>query len=395
MLVQMPEIEENNEQPMVIIEHPSIAEQSSIAILEMPSIVSEQPEVIIEHSAVVIEHRAVVIEQPVAVIEQPVVVFEMAKSKEEDLLAAALNAFSGGSVAAPESEASGSAISSKKEEVCKPKAAPVAEKPKEPSLYEQFGGSENMAAFVDEWMGNVLVMVEDPDQKDMLREKMFQFFKFKLDGSKRYLGRDLAEVHRYMGITDAHFDDACAKMLDSLKKVRIKATTKFKPAIIREFHKRISALRDQICFPPIEEHKVMDSQMFGPPTDNLLASLGAEQGLSILVQTMVAIALEKQMPLFDRMLVDVDPQVFASKYSIFLASCFEKRFEWYYEELVRTKQINGMLLDLRDFDNFLGLMNGACVQQHIGQEAIMALLEIMELNRQKLCLNEQDQQLLQ
>lgn len=66
---------------------------------------------------------------------------------------------------------------------------------------------------------------------DMLKEKMFQFFKYRLGGSKRYIGQSIAEVHSNMNISNALFDTACEKIIKSVKKLKPKLP------VLREFSK--------------------------------------------------------------------------------------------------------------------------------------------------------------
>ena len=117
-------------------------------------------------------------------------------------------------------------------------------------MYEKLGGEEKIRFMVDDLMEGFMGDKElawhhrkfqDPDQMDMLKEKMFQFFKFKLGGSKRYIGISIAEVHADMNISNALFDTACEMILKSVKKI------KPKPPVLREFIKMVQSLRPEIC----------------------------------------------------------------------------------------------------------------------------------------------------
>ena len=79
---------------------------------------------------------------------------------------------------------------------------------------------------------------------ELLKEKLHQLFKFKLGGSKFYIGRDMAEVHKNLGITDDVFDKACEVFTKSVKKVKPNIK------VMKEFIKRISGMRHEIVFPP-------------------------------------------------------------------------------------------------------------------------------------------------
>lgn len=85
----------------------------------------------------------------------------------------------------------------------------------EKTLLEEFGGEQKLRTFVTEMISGFMgcpelreahSKFEDETQMALFQEKMFQFFKFKMGGSKRYLGVSIEEVHRNMGITDELFD---------------------------------------------------------------------------------------------------------------------------------------------------------------------------------------------
>ena len=80
-------------------------------------------------------------------------------------------------------------------------------------------------------------IAEDSDAFELLKYKMFQYFKFMTNGTKRYIGKPLDEVHRHMGISEALFDKSKDKVLASMKKMRPRAP------VLREFMKRIEDLR--------------------------------------------------------------------------------------------------------------------------------------------------------
>ena len=57
---------------------------------------------------------------------------------------------------------------------------------------------------------------------EMLKEKLCAYFKYKLDGSRFYIGRSMPDVHRNLGITDDLFDKVSQVFLNSLKKMKLK-----------------------------------------------------------------------------------------------------------------------------------------------------------------------------
>ena len=85
--------------------------------------------------------------------------------------------------------------------------------------------------------------LKDPELMCLFKEKMFHYFKYKMDGLKYYIGQSLSEVHWPLGITDLMFDKAVSIVISTLKKQKPKL------AVFREFSKRISDLRSQIVTP--------------------------------------------------------------------------------------------------------------------------------------------------
>ena len=131
-----------------------------------------------------------------------------------------------------------------------------ADKDGDGSYYEQLGGDNKMAMFVEDFMEGIMADAElachhkqfqDPDAMEMLKTKLCAFFKWKLDGARFYIGRPMPEVHKNLGISDDIFDKACQVFITSLKK--------FNPSqdVFDTFVGRISGLRHEICFPPVNE----------------------------------------------------------------------------------------------------------------------------------------------
>ena len=56
----------------------------------------------------------------------------------------------------------------------------------------------------------------------MFTEKMFQYLKYKLGGAKRYIGRDLTEVHDGMNISNSLYDKAVEIFIQNFKRLRPK-----------------------------------------------------------------------------------------------------------------------------------------------------------------------------
>ena len=106
--------------------------------------------------------------------------------------------------------------------------------------------------FLDDFMNDPELgsHIKDPSKRESLEAKMFQFFKFQMNGSDAYNGRPLSEVHKNFGISNELFDKASEKIMRAFKKQKPKLP------VLREFIKRVSALREEICSPPKQEVEV-------------------------------------------------------------------------------------------------------------------------------------------
>ena len=165
-----------------------------------------------------------------------------------------------------------------------------------------------MALFVEDFMEGIMAHAElachhkqfrDPDQMEMLKEKLCAYFKFKLDGSRFYIGKSMADVHRNLGITDDLFDKACDVFLASLKKLKPKAK------VLKAFVRRIKAVQNEICFPPPLQDLSQGHQCDSSQSDSLFNDLGQEQGLRQIVDSMLEQARVNNINLF-KQINDVD-----------------------------------------------------------------------------------------
>ena len=79
-----------------------------------------------------------------------------------------------------------------------------------PSLYEQLGGADNIAAVVDDFYRRVLAddalaaMFAGVDL-DRLRRHQSRFISYALGGPNQYTGRNMRAAHAGLGITLAQF----------------------------------------------------------------------------------------------------------------------------------------------------------------------------------------------
>ena len=146
-----------------------------------------------------------------------------------------------------------------------------------------------MSLFVEEFMENIMGDTElacyhekfqNPEEMELLKEKLCSYFKYKLDGSKFYIGKPMAEVHKNLGISDEVFDKACIVFGDSLKKMRPKLK------VMREFVSRIGSIRPEICFPPVVEQRSDYNESPGKER-SLFEQLDFEVGLRNIVDSML------------------------------------------------------------------------------------------------------------
>lgn len=184
-----------------------------------------------------------------------------------------------------------------------------------------------MALFVEDFMENIMGDAElacyhekfqDPEEMEMLKEKLISYFKFKLDGSKFYIGKPMSEVHKNLGISDEVFDKACVVFTNSVRRMK----PKFK--VMREFVKRIGSIRPEICFPPVEQKDVENAS---PGKEHsLFEQLDCEVGLRNIVDSMIEQVNTHNYSMFSNVRDAESQQQFISKYSMFLCSLLDSRY---------------------------------------------------------------------
>jgi len=157
-----------------------------------------------------------------------------------------------------------------------------------------------MSVFVEDFMEGIMADAElacyhdqfqDPYEMELLKEKLTQFFKWQMDGQKFYIGKNMPDVHRDLGITDELFDKACVVFANSLKKMK----PKFK--VMREFVKRIGGLRSQIVFPR-KDNVDNGDQEIGDLRLTLFKALGQESGVKGIIETVFELASEDEIMIF-------------------------------------------------------------------------------------------------
>lgn len=257
------------------------------------------------------------------------------------------------------------------------------------TLFDQFGGEAKMSIFVEDFMEGVMGDNElacyhdkfkDPYEMELLKEKLCQFFKWKLDGSRFYIGKPMPEVHRNLGITDEIFDKACEVFTASLKKLKPKLR------VMREFVKRVGGIRDQIVFPPASEEADQKCEEFelspGEEGAHLLKFLGEETGLRNIVDSALELAADANLRIFKKMKEGESPHTpeLVSKFSIYLASMLDTRYAWYQKEASTRLQV----LE-EDFEALIGLMRTASVKNNVAKPAIVSFVEFLSGQKEVIC----------
>ncbi len=115
----------------------------------------------------------------------------------------------------------------------------------EPSLYQRLGGTEGIAAIVDEFVTNTKadpVIAKRFFGADIPRTKQFMtdLFCQEAGGPCKYTGRSLKEIHRGMTITDAEFDGMAANMRLALSQFSVP------PRETREFMTMFESMRGDV-----------------------------------------------------------------------------------------------------------------------------------------------------
>ena len=92
---------------------------------------------------------------------------------------------------------------------------------REPSLYQQLGGREPIAAVVDDFSRRLLADAElEPffAGRDLegLRRHQAAFLAFALGGPNGYRGQSLRRAHAGLGISDHHFRLVAGHLVDAL-----------------------------------------------------------------------------------------------------------------------------------------------------------------------------------
>jgi hemoglobin len=96
----------------------------------------------------------------------------------------------------------------------------------EDTLYDRLGGEEAIAAVVDEFYDRVLADDDLVDyftdtDTDALRDHQTAFISHATGGPVAYDGRDMADAHRGLDITDEDFDRVAVHLQEALAAVDV------------------------------------------------------------------------------------------------------------------------------------------------------------------------------
>lgn len=215
---------------------------------------------------------------------------------------------------------------------------------------------------------------------EMLKEKLCQFFKYKLDGARFYIGKPMPEVHKNLGITNEVFDSACEVFVASLEKFNLDKE------VFDTFVNRISSLRPDICFPkPKEEQRhemsqprIQASLSGEPDSDSLLARLGEEVGLRNIVDSLLEQARLHSIDIFSGAAVKrLSDDQLISRYTTFLASIMDARYNWFLRDLIEMDELEQLQVESEDFDVLLGYLRTACVKNAVSKPTILKLIDFL------------------
>ena len=193
----------------------------------------------------------------------------------------------------------------------------------------------------------------------------------------------MPEVHKNLGIPDEMFDKACVVFEDSCKKMNPKES------VMKEFIKRISGLRHEICFPPIQNKESLDMENFintSHGSNKIFLQLGQEIGLRQIVDSMLEQAEVNNFDLFRRGNSTVQDQKLIFKYSMFLSSLLDERFSWFHKEQEQSGQLQSLLISESDFETMIDYFRKACVKNDIKKNVIVNFLDWLESRKDDLCL---------
>ena len=118
---------------------------------------------------------------------------------------------------------------------------------------------------------------------------------------------------------------------------------------------------------------------------SLYSSLGEELGIRNIVDSMLEQARLNEYTLFKDANNQIDEQQLTTKYSMFISSLIEERYQWFYKDLLATNQLSSFLIREKDFETYISYFQTACVKNGINKPVIVTFLDTLVEHQGKIC----------
>ena len=73
------------------------------------------------------------------------------------------------------------------------------------------------------------------------------------------------------------------------------------------------------------------------------------------------------------------------KYSMFLSSLLDSRYEWFHKDLVQLNQLEALLISEDDFETMISYFRTACIKNNIAKGKVVSFLEFLTSHRDQIC----------
>ena len=84
---------------------------------------------------------------------------------------------------------------------------------------------------------------------------------------------------------------------------------------------------------------------------------------------------------------DMTDEQLVAKYTMFLSSQLDARFEWFYKDLVSMNQLDSMLINEDDFETMIGYFRTACIKNGVSKPKVVNFLEYLTNHKEYLVIN--------
>ena len=82
---------------------------------------------------------------------------------------------------------------------------------------------------------------------------------------------------------------------------------------------------------------------------------------------------------------DIDDQQLVMKYSMFLSSLLDCRYEWFHKDLVSLNQLDALLINEEDFETMISYFRTACIKNNIAKAKVVNFLEFLTSHKDAIC----------